>query len=292
MGAEGPAADCVRALGGLSFDHLRWMYSSWTESKLANELDGWERNVVVPRSDGNDDTRLWSELHEDCQPVEIVTVGPLRNSPVYDFFDDRIFNGQGETFNNARYMATDGMQELVPMLEMYGNAIGFFNIRYSLSEDDGEAIQTLTQVPIRQHNDAVPVEPYLAKFDTAEKYPLFSRFVLNLNTEEHSMVKARPFLDYALSQAGTDALLAAGFWPLPQWEQIVMKTRAETASGISMSHIQTFCQAHAAQLDTAGSTTVFPVVQVCKTDEELTLYSWPTHPFWFSHRVCGVQCCL
>ena len=78
-----PAAACIRLLGGLTIDQLRWMYSSFSLGELISTgLDA----TSIPFSDGDDSTHLWSELNEDCTAAEIVIAGPDGGSRAYNFF--------------------------------------------------------------------------------------------------------------------------------------------------------------------------------------------------------------
>jgi ABC-type phosphate transport system substrate-binding protein len=76
MQKGGDAAKCVEAMGGLTTDQLRWMYSSFNETQLSD--NGWNGTAALPNSDGNASTHLWSELSVEsaCLPNEIEIAGP------------------------------------------------------------------------------------------------------------------------------------------------------------------------------------------------------------------------
>jgi hypothetical protein len=71
----GQAETCIKKLGGLSIAQLRWMYSNFNEDELRNH--GWTSDSV-PNSDGNPNTKYWSELLDDaaCPEVQIHIAGP------------------------------------------------------------------------------------------------------------------------------------------------------------------------------------------------------------------------
>jgi len=84
-----PTAGCIKKLGCLSKDMLRWMYSNYTVAQLSSS--GWTN--VLTNSDNNDATRLWSELDSACQATEIKIAGTDPLSGEYDFFKSAILTG-------------------------------------------------------------------------------------------------------------------------------------------------------------------------------------------------------
>ena len=100
--AGSAAANCVAALGGLSMDQLRWMYSNQPLSIL-QQSGGFDAAVHLPGSDGDDDTHLWRELADPsvpaevnaCPEVEILPSGADQNSGTFDYFKEVTF----EDFN-------------------------------------------------------------------------------------------------------------------------------------------------------------------------------------------------
>eukprot|EP00957_Ditylum_brightwellii_P043276 3279504-Ditylum_brightwellii.AAC.1 len=59
-------------IGGLTFDQIRWIYSSFSEAELVQ--GGWDPSSVK-NSDNDPSTHLWSELDSRCAPVEIHITG-------------------------------------------------------------------------------------------------------------------------------------------------------------------------------------------------------------------------
>jgi ABC-type phosphate transport system substrate-binding protein len=70
---NGAASECIRILGGLSTDQLRWMFSIYNEDELKNT--GWNASSIA-NSDGNSSTRLWNEIDYRCRIEEILIAGP------------------------------------------------------------------------------------------------------------------------------------------------------------------------------------------------------------------------
>lgn len=257
--------ECIEKLGGLSLDQLRWMFSDLTETQLIEEWDGFNATSAVPFSDKDDATRLWSELHSECQPVEIYLLGLATGTPIVRYLERRVFKARGESFDASRYMGLETMEALVTMLQWSPNNVGFFGIRYVLSEQDRTVIEPLTTIKIRpsSSHEGDFVDSGVAALDDGA-YALANRIYLNLASEEATLANIRPFVDFGLSEEGTAILLETGFWSLDEWERVVMKTRAQTSSGIPLAHIQSGCGPFGGEIAIAGSSTVFPVAQVCK----------------------------
>ena len=243
------------------------MFSDLTETQLVQEWDGFDATVDVPFSDKNDTTRLWSELHNECEPVEIALYGLSSGNPEYNFFEHNVFKARGEAINPDRYTGFQDIDGLVTMLQWTQAGIGLVGLRYVLSEKDRNEILSLSTVKIRSKPSAAQVDefvdPGLAALDDAA-YELANRLYLNLANETAILNNVRPFIDFGLSEKGTEILIEQGFWSLDEWERLVMKTRAQTPSGIPLATIQENCGPIGREVSIAGSATVFPVAQVCK----------------------------
>jgi len=252
-------------LGGLSLDQLRWMFSDLTETELIEEWDGFNATSAVPFSDKDDATRLWSELHSECQSVEIGLLGLATGTPIVRYLERNILKARGASIDAARYTGFETMEGLVTMLEWSPNQIGLFGIRYVLSEKDKTLIKPLTTIKIRpsSSDDGDFVDAGVAALDDGA-YALANRLYLNIANEEAILANVRPFIDFGLSEEGTAILTATGFWSLDEWERVVMKTRVQAASGIPLAHIQSGCGPLGREISIAGSSTVFPLAQVCK----------------------------
>lgn len=131
---DGDAADCIARLkkkGGLSLDQLRWMFSNFTEEELI--ADGWDPKSI--RSDGDDSTHLWSELHKKCEDNQIVVASPNAASGTYEFFTDVVITGEGETLRYD-FIAEGGDGEVIDYIAEDLDAVGFVGYPlYSLAEN-------------------------------------------------------------------------------------------------------------------------------------------------------------
>ena len=162
------------------------------------------------------------------------------------------------------------MEDLVADLNDNESALAFFNIRYVLSEEDKSVIETVRNIAVQKGNSDF-VDPSFALFDDGS-YALTTRLYMNLNRDESSLANVRPFLEYGFSETGTEDLLLADFWPIPPWERVVMNTRAQTASGIPLSSIEESCGPTGGEISIAGSSTVFPVAQICTCSKALSFF--------------------
>jgi ABC-type phosphate transport system substrate-binding protein len=178
---DGPAAECLEKLGGLSIDQLRWMFSGMTEQQLIQEYDGWHASEV-PHSDGIGYTRLWSELHSDCQPVEISIVGTASSSSLHAFFADTILKAAGESIDTARFLGETETEPLLDRLEGDKTAIGFLNIRNVLSEHSAVRWKTVPIREVNKNSNGTFADPEVARFED-QKYPLTSNIYFNINDE-------------------------------------------------------------------------------------------------------------
>lgn len=243
------------------------MFSDLTETQLVQEWDGFDATLAVPFSDKNDTTRLWSELNNECEPVEIALFGLYEGNPEYTFFDRIIFKARGEGMDLDRYTGFEDIDGLVTMLQWIQSGIGILGLRYVLSEKESYVIQDLSTVKLRSSLSPAEgdefVDPGLAALDDGT-YDLANRLYLNIANESSIMEDVRPFIDFGLSEEGTDILIDQGFWPLDTWELLVMKTRVQTASGIPLAYIHESCGPAQRAISIAGSSTVYPVAKACK----------------------------
>lgn len=232
-----------------------------TEMKLIGEYDGWDM-AEVPNSDGDGSTRMWSELHKDCQAVEVSIIGNVESSPVHKFFSGKILKARGEIIDQSRFQQVETIEDTVVSLEANPNAIAFFNLRYVLSQTEKSTIANLKTVSILDEDRALYVRPSSAVFEDLS-YRLKSGVFFNINDEETTWINLRPFLEYAFSERGLSDLVSESFWPIPNWQQMVMKTRAQIPTGIAMKDIICGEDESKTLISIAGSSTVFPVSQLC-----------------------------
>ena len=242
------------------------MFSDLTETQLVQEWDGFDATLAVPFSDNNDATRLWSELNNECEPVEISLFGLYKGSPEFIFFERTVFKARGEGMDLDRYTGFENMDGLVTMLQWTQAGIGILGLRYVLSAKDSYVIRNLSTVKLRSTVSAAKgdefIDPGLAALDHGA-YDLADGLYLNIANESSVMERVRPFIDFGLSEEGTDILIDQGFWPLDHWERLVMKTRVQTSSGIPLAYIQENCGPAQQAISMAGSSTVDPVAKAC-----------------------------
>ena len=260
---QGAAQKCIQILGGLTMHQLRWMFSNYSESMLIEE--GWDSSSV-PFSDGNQTTHLWSELHSNCDPEEILITGEPEGSLVRKYFVDNIFEGDDEgiaTNRNASYFASENIPELVEYVELNPASITFFGLGYTLQSGIRESLGALESVPIRNSKGDFTKPGFAAIEDSS--YLLSRRLYMLVWNDEESLSKTRPFFEFGYSETGSKLLKENGFWPIHHWEQIVMQTRLQTSTGGPLlERAKRFCGPRGGKFSIAGSSTVFPIARICE----------------------------
>lgn len=122
------AAECIKKLGCLSKDTLRWIYSNYTVSQLLS--NGWTN--VIPNSDNNDTTHLWSELDSACSDDEIKISGTDYAAGDFDLFKTSILTGPFEGVR-SQYVPFTNKSLVNEYVINNDGAIGFndFNTAFS-----------------------------------------------------------------------------------------------------------------------------------------------------------------
>jgi ABC-type phosphate transport system substrate-binding protein len=89
----GLGTQCLRKMPGLTIAQLRWIYSNYSQAQQGLTTPELVK-AVIPNSDGNPATRLWSELNSTCvaAPIRIAGADPL--SGTFDFFSRTSLCGQ------------------------------------------------------------------------------------------------------------------------------------------------------------------------------------------------------
>lgn len=259
--AEGPAAECIQKLGGLTKGQIRWMYSNYDRSFLIEE--DWDPSSIYAQQLGNLAQRKWSDLHPDCASVDILIAGVSGDQAGADrFFQDFLFEGDDETFDFERphSLWTANLTQHGDFVGNNGAAITFVGLSHIVSPEVQSEVAVLLPVPI-QGLQGQFLSPTDAAFGELA-YPLARPLYLNLLDDEESLQKTRPFLEFGLSEEGTQMLKGAGFWTLHGYERVVMMTRAQTKLGVPMDDITSRCDFPGSQVLIAGSSTVFPVAQI------------------------------
>ena len=245
----GAAADCIRRLGGgLTMEQLRRIYSS---SSVSPQVQPKSTNI-------NKSTRYWNDLDRRCEQVEIAIAGAAKDSPESTLFSDIVFEA-GETYHPG-YYSSSSLHLLMQHLNKSEGAIAFVSLSTVLSDKQMLEFYDVAPVAVQNHKGKF-VGPAAAVFDDSS-YALSRRLYMTLLNHEDSLVNTRPFLEFGYSDQGDQALVDAGFWPIHDWEKIVMNTRAQTETGIRIFDTANSCGPAGSTIDIAGSSTVFPVARI------------------------------
>ena len=256
VASNSAASECINLLGGLSIDQVRWMYSSFPNSGL--DHSGWDA-ASVPFSDGDDDTRLWSELHENCTATEILVAGPPPESGAAAFLTKTVLLGQKEAIR-PYYTSTD-TKELDAYLMEHQGAISFFQMQDLLTREHVDRIRTIHPVPIMDKHGHF-IEANSREFEHAN-YPLLRNVFLGIHINDpFSMQVIRPFLEFGFSDKGSQVLVNYGFWPLPEWEKLSMYTRIGSELGVDVEDLKEQCGPAGVEIYMAGSSNVEPVADI------------------------------
>lgn len=214
----GVAKACVESLGGLNLHQLRWIYSSYSASKL--EGTGWDSSSVA-NSDGNDATHLWSELSAECSATEILIAGADDLSGTYEYFLETVLTDHenGETFalgrpNGYRNSALD--EDLVAYILDNNSAISYFGYAYYFANRD-----TLFSAPI-QNSAGMMVKPTDSSVGDGSYEPLARRIYMNLHNDETAIEATAPFVKFGFSTEGRELVAATGYINIPDTERTEM----------------------------------------------------------------------
>ena len=251
---SGNAAACINILNGLTFDQLRWIFTSYDETQLIR--NGWNSSSV-PFSDNDNSTHLWSELNPSC-PGEEIRIAFTDDENSNHLFKELIFAGVDETFasNRALVNATTN-EDLVQFILDNENAITYFGLAFVIANINQEL---LSLVPVNIGEGKSTKASAASLGDGV--YPMARRLYMNLHDDEASLRSTRGLLDFGFSEAGDTATKSVGLWPIDQWEKLLMSTRVQSASGIPLGEIGEYCGPGGGAISIAGSSTVFPVAQV------------------------------
>lgn len=239
-------------MGGLSLDQLRWIFSNYPIGELVHS--GWDR-ASVPFANEDVSTHLWSELHENCTDTEILVAGPPRGTSAYNFFNQYVLPGKGE--EPREYFISPDLDILNDFMHENGAAIAFFKMIDLLTQEYAHEADSLTPVPMLNKHGSF-VEPNAGNFASGT-YPLLRNIYLALNKDPRSVELARPFLEFGFSAEGTGVLRDQGYWPLQEWEKLVMYTRMQSQFGLPLKGIVEHCGRTNGEISIAGSTAVAPV---------------------------------
>ncbi len=222
---KGGAADvCISEMGGLTMAQLRWIYSDWTETDLANNEDGGLIMSSVAPNNDNDGVREWSDLDADCSAGEIKLWGADSDSGTYEYFGEQVFckncfagkdGYDAESFDVARgYENSADDNVIVNGLNGDGNAIGYFG--YAYYEENKDKLNVVAISNNDTHGIADASETAIAPDSTTVRdgsYEPLSRFIyMNVDNSQWHLV--RQFLNYGFSAEGQQDVADVGYVPL------------------------------------------------------------------------------
>jgi ABC-type phosphate transport system substrate-binding protein len=224
--AGGFGARCIRLLGGLTIDQVRWIFSSYTAAKLTST--GWDP-TSLKNSDNNESTHYWSELDPGCQPTEIKIAGRDLQSGTASSFRDAVFKDarNGETFASKRpdgYFNSSSDAAVVNFVQtsselQYGDAVAYFGFSFYLNEG-----QTLYGAPIK-NSAGTYVVPTQASIKDGSYNPLSRSLYVQVYKDPASLADTRPFFNFAYSAEGTTLLESTGYVSFDVEKRNVMLAR-------------------------------------------------------------------
>jgi ABC-type phosphate transport system substrate-binding protein len=217
----GVAETCIKSLGGLTIDQLRWIYSHYNETKLT--ASGWNAAAAVPNSDGNPNAHLWSEFLDspNCPATEIIIAGADALAGAYDHFLKTVLTDSehGEVFDSHRpngYTSSDVADELlVNFIRDKDAAIGFCGDAHYYSNRD-----IISAMPIK-NNVGKFIIPSPEKVGDRSYSPLSRRIYMNLLTS--TLATTQPFVEFCLNNANLVAI--TGYVPIPVVDRSEMLSR-------------------------------------------------------------------
>jgi len=225
--------------------------------------DGWDPSSVPYFTETRNATRKWSDLHTACASEDIIIAGPPVESTAAALFSELIFGkSSAESFDIDRPGANflpSASSDLSAFLESNGNAIGYFNVGYILTELNQE---TLNLVSLVSHGESGEIHHLAAASIEDESYPLARVFRFYLHDDEGSLSRTRDFVEFIHSEEGDKVVKEQGNWPLARTEKIIMATRIQSASGIPREVIEAACGPTSGEIAIAGSSTVRPVADL------------------------------
>jgi ABC-type phosphate transport system substrate-binding protein len=218
---------CVTALGGLTQNQLRWIYSSYTIAQLLQS--NWKNELVAGKTDN-----LWSTLSTKCESSEINLSGPDPLSGTFEYFRDNILTDfeKGETFDTSglrKYFNSTKDEVIANYVIADASAIGYFGYSYY-----AENTATLSSVPI-QNKAGDFIDPDPVNILSNDYNPLSRRIFMNVLTSKLDSI--RPYLEYGYSVQGNQDLKDIKVDNIPKASQIQMLSRLESTGGINLDTI-------------------------------------------------------
>jgi phosphate transport system substrate-binding protein len=223
---QGGAADqCINGIGGLTAAQLRWIFSAETDAEMTDA--GLDLSSVTPNSDGDETTKLWSELSADCPSAAINLAYPDADSGTYEYFFEAVLHEAAAGFRSGEQSADDNV--LVNALVGDETAIGYFGYAYY---QENQA--TLTAVAVADDHalgmgdtTATAVVPTAGTVAGGTYTPLARPIFMNVNNAEWDAVSG--FLLWAFSGDGSAIISEVGYVPLDDatWQEMHKRIVAE-----------------------------------------------------------------
>ena len=240
----GEADQCIAAMGGLSVAQLRWIYSDWSETDLAEHAEGGLDMSSVTPSNDNDGVREWSDLSDsaDCADSAIKLWGADSDSGTYEYFGETVFckncfagksGYDSEGFDNSRdggYQNSADDNVIVEGVSGDGMAIGYFGYAYY---EENAAVLNVVAISGDEVGGGSTDYPYVTPSSetvaSGEYAPLARPIFMNVDNSAWDLVL--PFMQYGFyKHVGSDLVAEVGYVALTGDNLATMKHRIETAS--------------------------------------------------------------
>ena len=247
-GLPSDSAACIELLGGgLSIPQLRWMFSSFTDEELSSSSNGsWNATEVIPNSDGNSSTHLWSELNANCVKEEIILSGLMADSRELDLFSRLVLNDMenGEMIDMTRsaIQLQTSNEAVTSFVNATGSSIGFVGFWHlhdhpvennaipilAVDEEEEEGPNRLPLLRPWPPFEAVMVLPSLQVLQNGTTYALSRRLYMNVGAQS----RMAAFMTVVFSDVGQAMLSSHGLVPLSLDDRFIMLSRLGAEGGI------------------------------------------------------------
>jgi len=192
MPQDGAGHRCIELLGGLTKDQLRWIFSSYDESKLTET--GWNPSSLK-NSDGNSETHLWRELDVRCDAAEIALNGGTTDGGTFTIFTDYLLTDKhnGEAIAQDRvhgYFAGEAEEILLELLKNDGS-IGFDGYHYYFNN------QALFWAAPIENTEGKFISPSLETIGDGT-YPMVQSLYMNLLNDKASLEQTTRLIEFGL----------------------------------------------------------------------------------------------
>jgi len=199
--------------GGLTVGQLRWIFSNYTDAKLIST--GFSSSELK----GTGTTKVWSRLFSSCPNVAIKLVGPDSAAGTYSYFLETILtdNKAGEGFSNSAYTPYVVEANIIAKVKSTAGSIGYCGFAVY------ERAKATGAIKIKNPTTGAHYLPGTSSIPTGLYKPLSRKLYMNVKTA--SILKVRSYIQYGFSTAGTNALVASGYYSLTAAEQVTMRKR-------------------------------------------------------------------